>query len=72
METVLALVGENVDRSEGLKSNLDFFLSLAIFHEDDTAENDEAIFGNRFVKLQSLARRRNRRAYRLARLSGLN
>ena len=53
-EGVLALVGEDVDRSERLKGNLSLLLGLSVFQKDHTAENAETILGGRSVKLELL------------------
>ena len=55
-EGVLALVGKDVNWSEGLKGNLRLLLGLAVFQKDHTAENTEAILGCRAVQLQLLTR----------------
>ena len=44
VESVLALVREQVDRSERLVVVDNFLLRFAIFHQDDTAENVKTIF----------------------------
>ena len=72
VETVLALVGKDVDSAEGLNGILYLSLGLAILHEDDTAEDAEAIGRGVLVKLQLLTSRCNSRNNRLARLTRLN
>ena len=54
METVLTFVGEDVDSSEGLEGDLNLFLGLAVFHQDNTTEDAKTILGHIFVKLQLL------------------
>ena len=71
-EGVLALVGEDVDGSEGLEGNLSLLLSLAVVHEDHAAENAEAILGRRPVKLQLLTGGGDGGDDRLARLTRFN
>ncbi len=75
VEAVLALVGEDVDGSEGGQVNLDLLLSLAILHKDDTTEDAKTVLGDSLVELQSLARRSDRGddgLTRLTRLDGLS
>ena len=56
VETILTLIGKNVDRAEGLKCNRYFLLGLAVFHHDDATKDAETACGRVFVKLQFLAR----------------
>lgn len=41
-----------VDRSEGLKVEVNFLLGFTILHQDDTAEKTKSISGCRSVKLE--------------------
>ena len=72
VETVLALVGKLVDGSEGRKVDLDFLLSLAILHEDNTTEDAKTILGGVFVELEHLTGGGDSRNDGLARLSRLD
>ena len=56
VEAVLALIGEDVDGSEGLEGNLCLLLGFAVIQKDHTAENTEAVPGRCPVKLQFLTR----------------
>ena len=58
-EVVLALVGEDVDGAERCQIDLDLLLSLAVLHQDHSAEDAQTIFGCLLVKLQLLTRRGN-------------
>lgn len=72
VETVLALVSELVNGSEGGDIDLDFLLSLAVLHEDDTTEEAKTILGGVFVQLEHLTGGGDSLNYGLARLSRLD
>lgn len=72
METVLALVGENVDCSEGRQVDRDFLLRLAVVQQDNTAEDAKTVLGCLLVQLQLLTRRGDGSEDGLARLTRLD
>ena len=74
IEAVLALVGEDVDRSEGCQVNLDLLLCLAVLHENHATEDAQAVLGDGLVELQALTGGRDGGddgLTRLTRLDGL-
>jgi hypothetical protein len=51
IEPVTTVIEGLINGSEGLKIVVDLFLSLAIVHQNDTAENNQAILRGVLVKL---------------------
>lgn len=72
IELVSAVVQGLVDRAEGLNIIVDLLLSLAVFHEDNTAEDNETIGRSISVELQLLLGRCDGADHRLASLAGLD
>jgi hypothetical protein len=59
VKLVIAQVQRRINRSEGLKVNVNLLL-LAVIRQDFTAENNEAVGGASVVQFQSLLRGCNR------------
>ena len=69
LKTVLTPVGEDVDGAERLQGDLDLPLRVAVLHQDDAAENDQAAGWDVLVQLELLSRGRDRGDDGLARLT---